>query len=281
MSSSCSSRSQDGDRKHRQVRVAIVGAGISGLAVANGLLKDNAGRFNVQVYERDTIAFDSERGGYQLRICGNGLDALRTISDVDLWNSLRKVWAGDEARAPSLVDPNDFNVYLRLADLKLYPTSRPLPRHGLRRRALDLRRGAPGLPPAAQRARSDQRGDAYALRRDGRPRLRGGRLAAARLNAPATCPTRPRQRNPGLRCEIALVDVDFPAQPGVGSAQPRGRVSTTRGWVSGRTARRAPARADSPPAPARPRRALRDRGGRRARSRCGAGGGRRGPIPRG
>jgi salicylate hydroxylase len=115
-----------------QIKVAIVGAGISGLAVANGLLKDPAGRFDVQVYERDTISFSSERGGYQLRISGNGLDALRTVSDNELWNLLCETWAGDEARAPTLVDPQDFNVHLRLANLKLYPSSRPVPRHGLR-----------------------------------------------------------------------------------------------------------------------------------------------------
>jgi salicylate hydroxylase len=117
---------------HGQIKVAVVGAGISGLAVANGLLKDPAGRFDVQVYERDTISFSSERGGYQLRISGNGLDALRTVSDNALWDLLRQTWAGDEARAPTLVDPKDFNVYLRLANVKLYPSSRPVPRHGLR-----------------------------------------------------------------------------------------------------------------------------------------------------
>ncbi|KAI5363914.1 Putative FAD-binding domain, FAD/NAD(P)-binding domain superfamily [Septoria linicola] len=135
MSRSTSLSDHDAKSNIRQVKVAIVGAGISGLAVANGLLKDPRGRFDVQVYERDTIAFDSERGGYQLRISANGLDALRTIADHDLWDSLRDVWAGDEARAPALVDPN-FNLHLRLADLKLYPSSRPVPRHGLRRALL-------------------------------------------------------------------------------------------------------------------------------------------------
>lgn len=119
-----------------KIKVAIIGAGISGLSVANGLLKDPANRYDVQVYERDTIAFDSERGGYQLRISGNGLNALRTISDEDLWDSLCQVWAGDEARAPSLVDPDNFDVHLRLAKLRLYPASRPIPRPGLRRALL-------------------------------------------------------------------------------------------------------------------------------------------------
>ncbi|GIZ45814.1 hypothetical protein CKM354_000896500 [Cercospora kikuchii] len=133
-----SPRSQHSDHtesKPRLIKVAIIGAGISGLAVANGLLKDPAGRFDVQVYERDTVAFDSERGGYQLRISANGLNALRIVSDRDLWDSLRETWAGDEARAPAVVDPN-FKLLLRLADLKLYPSSRPVPRTGLRRALL-------------------------------------------------------------------------------------------------------------------------------------------------
>ena len=116
----------------RQIRVAIVGAGISGLATANGLLKDSAGRFDVQVYERDTISFSSERGGYQLRISSNGLNALRTVSNGALWNLLRQTWSGDDARAPTLVDPKDFDAHLELAHIKLYPSSRPVPRHSLR-----------------------------------------------------------------------------------------------------------------------------------------------------
>ncbi|OHF01525.1 hypothetical protein CORC01_03281 [Colletotrichum orchidophilum] len=118
---------------HRKIRVAIIGAGISGLAVANGLLKDPVGgKFDVQVFERDTIAFNSERGGYQLRISANGLNALKTVSDPELWSSIREVWAGDQAAAPTIVDPGTFAIFQRLGDLKLYPKSQAIPRHGLR-----------------------------------------------------------------------------------------------------------------------------------------------------
>ncbi|TDZ16079.1 hypothetical protein Cob_v010940 [Colletotrichum orbiculare MAFF 240422] len=120
-----------GKRNHRKIRVAIIGAGISGLAVANGLLKDSA-RFDVQIFERNTIAFNSERGGYQLRISANGLHAPKTVSDLELWSSIRDVWAQDQAAAPTIVDPDTFAVRLRLGDLKLYPKSQAIPRHGLR-----------------------------------------------------------------------------------------------------------------------------------------------------
>jgi 2-polyprenyl-6-methoxyphenol hydroxylase-like FAD-dependent oxidoreductase len=132
MSSTNSSTTSNEPAKHRQIKVAIIGAGLSGLAVANGLLKDPANRFDVQVYERDTIAFDSERGGYQVRISSNGLGALRSIADQELWSSLQEVWEGDDAKAPALVDPSTFNIQLHLADLKLYPKSHPVSRQLLR-----------------------------------------------------------------------------------------------------------------------------------------------------
>ena len=119
-----------------KIKVAIIGAGLSGLAVANGLLNDETSRFDVQIYERDTIAFDSERGGYQIRIASNGLQGLKAVADTDLWNDLRNTWAGDASRAPAMVDPKDFSVHLELSKFKAYPASRPVPRVGLRRALL-------------------------------------------------------------------------------------------------------------------------------------------------
>lgn len=52
-----------GEENKGKIRVAIIGAGLAGLAIANGLLKDPEERFDVQIFERDTIAFSSERGG--------------------------------------------------------------------------------------------------------------------------------------------------------------------------------------------------------------------------
>jgi 2-polyprenyl-6-methoxyphenol hydroxylase-like FAD-dependent oxidoreductase len=118
------------------VKVAIIGAGMSGLAVANGLVNDPDGRFDVQVYDRDNVAFDLERGGYQLRIAHNGLRALKTISNDDTWSALREAWAGDDARAPGLVNPRHFELCMELSRYKAYPSSRPVPRMSLRRALL-------------------------------------------------------------------------------------------------------------------------------------------------
>ncbi|KAI4934949.1 hypothetical protein J4E86_011391 [Alternaria arbusti] len=120
----------------RKIRVAIIGAGLSGLTVANGLMRDPAGRFDVQVFERDTATFGSERGGYQLRISRNGLDALKTVSDAELWAAIREVWTEDHERAPTVVDPVRFDAALRLDTHKWYPKSRSLSRIGLRRALL-------------------------------------------------------------------------------------------------------------------------------------------------
>ncbi|KAK5633899.1 hypothetical protein RRF57_009613 [Xylaria bambusicola] len=120
----------------RKIRVAIIGAGLSGLAVANGLMRDPAGRFDVQIFERDTAAFDSERGGYQLRISLSGLNALKTVSDAELWAAIREVWTEDHEKAPTVVDPVHFDSALRLDTHKWYPKSRSLSRLGLRRALL-------------------------------------------------------------------------------------------------------------------------------------------------
>ncbi|KLO85236.1 unnamed protein product [Fusarium fujikuroi] len=131
------SKFQSREDNKGKIRVAIIGAGLSGLAVANGLLKDPAERFDVQIFERDTIAFSSERGGYQLRISLSGLNALKTVSSPEVWPKVREVWSEDQPMAPTLVDPVTFKALLRLDQHKWYPLSRSLPRLGLRRALLE------------------------------------------------------------------------------------------------------------------------------------------------
>jgi 2-polyprenyl-6-methoxyphenol hydroxylase-like FAD-dependent oxidoreductase len=101
-----------------KIIVGIVGAGISGLAVANVLLNDLGLRYDVEVNERDTIAFDSECGGYQIHIASNGLIALKRVSDQELWDLLREARAGDTSAAPAVVDPKEYKVRLELSKYK-------------------------------------------------------------------------------------------------------------------------------------------------------------------
>ncbi|PPJ57310.1 hypothetical protein CBER1_07951 [Cercospora berteroae] len=120
-----------------QIRVAVVGAGIVGLAVANGLLQDPRQRYNVTVYERDSIAFSSDRGGYQIHINTTALEALRQVLDQYSWSLLQKSWTRKDPRPPSLVNPADFGLVLDLSQLKLYPQSKQIARTCLRRALLD------------------------------------------------------------------------------------------------------------------------------------------------
>lgn len=120
------------DTQKRPINVAIIGAGISGLAVANGLLKDTVGRYNVQIYERDTVAYDLERGGYQLRIGVPALQAMKSVLDDEATQMLRSIWEQNAPQAPAMIDPKSFRVCADLASLKLYPQSTPVLRPALR-----------------------------------------------------------------------------------------------------------------------------------------------------
>lgn len=76
----------------KQVRVAICGAGLSGLALANALLNDPEQRYQVDIFERDTLSYDSERGGYQVRLGEQGISGLRGCLDPELYKELAQVW---------------------------------------------------------------------------------------------------------------------------------------------------------------------------------------------
>src|SRR6201992_3355242 len=64
--------------------ILIIGAGISGLAMAQGLLK-----FGIpfRIYERDA-ALNTRLQGYRFRIHGSGQEALASLLPADLYNRL-------------------------------------------------------------------------------------------------------------------------------------------------------------------------------------------------
>lgn len=82
--------------KQQPFRVAIIGAGLSGLCLANALLGDDQQRYDVQIYERDTASFDSERGGYQIRLGADGIDGLKTCLAKETYEELKSVWGSGE-----------------------------------------------------------------------------------------------------------------------------------------------------------------------------------------
>lgn len=85
-------------------RVAVIGGGLSGLCLANALLGDEQQRYEVQIYERDTASFDSERGGYQIRLGQDGIDGLKTCLAKDTYAELKNVWGSGESRQFGGVD---------------------------------------------------------------------------------------------------------------------------------------------------------------------------------
>lgn len=88
---------------NKPVRVAIIGAGLSGLCLANALLGDEQQRYDVQLYERDTASFDSERGGYQIRLGQDGIDGLKTCLAKSTYEELKRVWgSGKVAKARTI-----------------------------------------------------------------------------------------------------------------------------------------------------------------------------------
>lgn len=84
-------------------RVAIIGGGLSGLCLANALLGDEQQRYEVQIYERDNASFDSERGGYQIRLGQDGIDGLKTCLARETYSELKNVWGSGEYRPVNLV----------------------------------------------------------------------------------------------------------------------------------------------------------------------------------
>ena len=138
--------------KADQLRVLIVGAGLSGLCLANALIRDQ--RYHVSIFERDDLAYSSDRGGYQIRIAEQGISGLRECLDPALYQELKKVWGDGKdgflhidgfadpvteiARAPAIVDPMDLKLLIPLAKSAIYPRSRAVPRSALKDALLRL-----------------------------------------------------------------------------------------------------------------------------------------------
>lgn len=81
------------DNKEWDLRVAVVGAGPSGLLVAHRLLKSNLPLSNIDVFEsrsdpRDTLKQQGSRA-YALGLGIRGRSAIKTVDD-DLWTAVKK-----------------------------------------------------------------------------------------------------------------------------------------------------------------------------------------------
>ena len=122
-------------------KILIVGGGLSGLTLANGLLKHGSDLdLEIEIYERDakdlnregiTILDASLITGYEIRMGEDGLTGLRTSLLDTEWNSVKsKLGVGGKA-APQICDLN-FRSIFDLGSLLTYPESMPIQRGRLR-----------------------------------------------------------------------------------------------------------------------------------------------------
>lgn len=115
--------------RHSDFKVIIIGAGLSGSLLANGL--QNSG-IDYTVYERDRA--DTSRTGFQIRMGGPALEGMRTcLTKPDLDRIVSKFGraGGRKAVVPNLLDRN-FRPVIDLSPFKNYTKSAGISRVVLR-----------------------------------------------------------------------------------------------------------------------------------------------------
>ncbi|OCL12715.1 hypothetical protein AOQ84DRAFT_143664 [Glonium stellatum] len=112
-----------------EFKVIILGAGLVGSLLANGLLHN---RVDFMVYERDEK--DSKREGYQIRLGAPALAGFKACSTQDQRDDLLPKFCRSDgvlSSAPTLYDTH-FNCLLDLAKFPAYAKSAPIDRVVLR-----------------------------------------------------------------------------------------------------------------------------------------------------
>ncbi|KAF2851803.1 FAD/NAD(P)-binding domain-containing protein [Plenodomus tracheiphilus IPT5] len=97
-------------------KVIVVGGGLSGALLANGLQNNNV---EFKVYERDTK--DSAREGYQIRLGESAMSGFRACLDKERMNAIAQRLgqsSGSTATAPTLVNTR----FEQVIDLNILPT---------------------------------------------------------------------------------------------------------------------------------------------------------------
>lgn len=110
-------------------RVIIIGAGLAGSLLANGLIRHDV---DVQVYER--LPKDSKREGYQIRLGAAALKGMRAcLSQDELERIVQKFGRANGSRSEAPVIYNKhFEAMLDLSTFPVYSKSAPISRVVLR-----------------------------------------------------------------------------------------------------------------------------------------------------
>lgn len=112
--------------------VIIIGGGLAGACLANGLLNKAKDVVNVAVYERDER--DSQRHGYQIRLGSYALAGFRACLTERQYTDLLLCFGrsgGVVSSAPAIFDP-DLRLVLDLSKFPAYHKSAPIGRARLR-----------------------------------------------------------------------------------------------------------------------------------------------------
>jgi 2-polyprenyl-6-methoxyphenol hydroxylase-like FAD-dependent oxidoreductase len=115
------------------LRVIIIGGGLAGACLANGLINKSDSQIDVTVFERDEAG--SERGGYQIRLGSYALTGFRACLTERQYTSLIPLFGksgGVVSSAPCIFSPSDLKVLIDLSKAPLYEKSAPIARVRLR-----------------------------------------------------------------------------------------------------------------------------------------------------
>src|ERR1700712_194116 len=116
-----------------EFKVIIVGGGLSGACLANGLLNNKSKLpLKVAVFERDSE--DGNRAGYQIRLGSHALSGFRGCLTKEQFDNLMLCFGrsgGSISSAPVLFD-TDLNMMIDLSKFPAYTKSAPISRARLR-----------------------------------------------------------------------------------------------------------------------------------------------------
>ncbi|MAD85665.1 MAG: hypothetical protein CL912_22105 [Deltaproteobacteria bacterium] len=110
-------------------KVIIIGSGLAGSLLANGLLREG---IDVQVYERNDI--NTKREGFQIRLTAPALAGMRACLSPEHHSSIIKKFgpaSGLKAEAPRVIH-KDWTLLVDLSKFTVYGKSAPINRGVLR-----------------------------------------------------------------------------------------------------------------------------------------------------
>ncbi|RKL38094.1 hypothetical protein BFJ72_g7556 [Fusarium proliferatum] len=115
------------------LKVIIIGGGLAGACLANGLINKSNGKIDVTVYERDPAG--SENAGYQIRLGAHALAGFKACLSPDQYAALLPQFGksgGVVSSAPCIFSPSDLKVMIDLSKAPMYEKSAPISRLRLR-----------------------------------------------------------------------------------------------------------------------------------------------------